>query len=330
MTDQETEDRRGRTIRIRQVRSAIACKQRTGTRCAAWGCAASHHEVERVDTPAVRGMIAKIPHLVEVERGLTYNEDCNESETPQKGRKHAAKRVGRGPGSGHGKTAGRGEKGQKSRSGYSRQARLRRRPDAAAPPAAEARLHQHLPRRVRGGQRRRTSSGLARRRSTTDAPGSTGLARSAGGLRQGARRRRDQGPRARRAPQEAHRVSARQVLEAAAAAAKIEKAGGTCRGDRARREPSVLREHLRNICRDRGPAQAGAVHVRAAGGLPPRLHHPDAGRRSGARCASSSRHRPRAAARLPQHSSPAARSSTCRSSRSASCRTSPRRSSCSC
>jgi len=30
------------------------------------------------------------------------------------------KRVGRGPGSGTGKTAGRGEKGQKSRSGYSR------------------------------------------------------------------------------------------------------------------------------------------------------------------------------------------------------------------
>jgi len=39
---------------------------------------------------------------------------------PKKGSKHAPKRVGRGPGSGHGKTAGRGEKGQKSRSGYSR------------------------------------------------------------------------------------------------------------------------------------------------------------------------------------------------------------------
>jgi large subunit ribosomal protein L15 len=39
---------------------------------------------------------------------------------PKKGSKHAKKRVGRGPGSGHGKTAGRGEKGQKSRSGYSR------------------------------------------------------------------------------------------------------------------------------------------------------------------------------------------------------------------
>ncbi len=37
---------------------------------------------------------------------------------PKKGARHARKRVGRGPGSGHGKTAGRGEKGQKSRSGY--------------------------------------------------------------------------------------------------------------------------------------------------------------------------------------------------------------------
>jgi large subunit ribosomal protein L15 len=40
--------------------------------------------------------------------------------SPAKGSKHAKKRLGRGPGSGTGKTAGRGEKGQKSRSGYSR------------------------------------------------------------------------------------------------------------------------------------------------------------------------------------------------------------------
>ena len=39
---------------------------------------------------------------------------------PKKGARHAKKRLGRGPGSGHGKTAGRGEKGQKSRSGFSR------------------------------------------------------------------------------------------------------------------------------------------------------------------------------------------------------------------
>src|SRR4026209_1612688 len=36
------------------------------------------------------------------------------------GSTHKKKRVGRGPGSGLGKTAGRGSKGQKSRSGFSR------------------------------------------------------------------------------------------------------------------------------------------------------------------------------------------------------------------
>jgi large subunit ribosomal protein L15 len=39
---------------------------------------------------------------------------------PAKGAVRSRKRVGRGPGSGLGKTAGRGEKGQKSRSGFSR------------------------------------------------------------------------------------------------------------------------------------------------------------------------------------------------------------------
>src|ERR671939_2014859 len=38
---------------------------------------------------------------------------------PANGSTHKKKRVGRGPGTGLGKTAGRGEKGQKSRSGYS-------------------------------------------------------------------------------------------------------------------------------------------------------------------------------------------------------------------
>jgi large subunit ribosomal protein L15 len=37
---------------------------------------------------------------------------------PAAGSTHYRKRVGRGPGSGHGKTAGRGNKGQKSRTGY--------------------------------------------------------------------------------------------------------------------------------------------------------------------------------------------------------------------
>jgi len=39
---------------------------------------------------------------------------------PAEGAKKSRRRIGRGPGSGSGKTAGRGHKGQKSRSGYSR------------------------------------------------------------------------------------------------------------------------------------------------------------------------------------------------------------------
>ncbi len=40
---------------------------------------------------------------------------------PARGATHSRKRIGRGPGSGHGKTAGRGSKGQKSRTGYRHQ-----------------------------------------------------------------------------------------------------------------------------------------------------------------------------------------------------------------
>jgi large subunit ribosomal protein L15 len=57
---------------------------------------------------------------------------------PNKGARHAKKRVGRGPGSGHGKTAGRGEKGQKSRSGYSRQLGFE---------GGQMPLHRRLPKR---------------------------------------------------------------------------------------------------------------------------------------------------------------------------------------
>lgn len=40
--------------------------------------------------------------------------------SPAKGSRRARRRIGRGPGSGLGKTAGRGHKGQRSRSGFSR------------------------------------------------------------------------------------------------------------------------------------------------------------------------------------------------------------------
>ena len=59
---------------------------------------------------------------------------------PADGAKKARRRVGRGIGSGLGKTAGRGHKGQKSPRGRLPQGRLRRRPDAAAASPAQARL----------------------------------------------------------------------------------------------------------------------------------------------------------------------------------------------
>ena len=57
---------------------------------------------------------------------------------PKKGARHAKKRVGRGPGSGHGKTSSRGEKGQKSRSGFSRQLGFE---------GGQMPLHRRLPKR---------------------------------------------------------------------------------------------------------------------------------------------------------------------------------------
>ena len=54
------------------------------------------------------------------------------------------KRVGRGSGSGHGKTSGRGHKGQGQLAGWTHAPGVRRRPDAALSPHSEARLQQPL------------------------------------------------------------------------------------------------------------------------------------------------------------------------------------------
>ncbi len=57
---------------------------------------------------------------------------------PPKGAKHPKKRVGRGPGSGHGKTSSRGHKGAQSRSGH----RLKRGFEGGQMP-----LHRRVPKR---------------------------------------------------------------------------------------------------------------------------------------------------------------------------------------
>ena len=54
-------------IAIRQVRSQIGTNQRHREVLRGLGLRGISHTVERQDSPAVRGMVAKIPHLVRVE-----------------------------------------------------------------------------------------------------------------------------------------------------------------------------------------------------------------------------------------------------------------------
>jgi len=55
-----------KTIRVRQVRSGIGCPIEMRETLKALSLGKMHRVAERKDTKEVRGMIAKIPHLVEV------------------------------------------------------------------------------------------------------------------------------------------------------------------------------------------------------------------------------------------------------------------------
>jgi large subunit ribosomal protein L30 len=57
---------KAKTLRVRQVRSGIGCPREMRETLKALGLGKMHRVAERLDTPHVRGMIAKIPHLVEV------------------------------------------------------------------------------------------------------------------------------------------------------------------------------------------------------------------------------------------------------------------------
>lgn len=54
------------TIKIRQVGSPISCKREHRDALRGLGLRRIRHTVERVDTPAVRGMIKKVDFLVEI------------------------------------------------------------------------------------------------------------------------------------------------------------------------------------------------------------------------------------------------------------------------
>mgnify|MGYP003519678562 FL=1 len=55
-----------KTIRIRQVKGTFGARETHREVLRGLGLRRIRHEVVREDTPAVRGMIAKIPYLVEL------------------------------------------------------------------------------------------------------------------------------------------------------------------------------------------------------------------------------------------------------------------------
>ena len=54
------------TLRVTQIRSAIGVKPKHRGTLRALGLRRINHTVEHADRPEIRGMIAAVPHLVEV------------------------------------------------------------------------------------------------------------------------------------------------------------------------------------------------------------------------------------------------------------------------
>jgi large subunit ribosomal protein L30 len=53
-------------VKLQQIGSGIGCTRDMRETLRALGLGKMHQVVERMDTPSIRGMIAKIPHLVRV------------------------------------------------------------------------------------------------------------------------------------------------------------------------------------------------------------------------------------------------------------------------
>lgn len=55
-----------KTLKVTQIRSGISCPEDQKRTLKALGLGKMHATVDQVDNPAVRGMIFKVKHLVEV------------------------------------------------------------------------------------------------------------------------------------------------------------------------------------------------------------------------------------------------------------------------
>lgn len=58
-----------KVVRITLVKSPIGYSKKHKATVRALGLTRMHQTVEQVDTPALRGMLSKVAHLVEIEEG---------------------------------------------------------------------------------------------------------------------------------------------------------------------------------------------------------------------------------------------------------------------
>jgi large subunit ribosomal protein L30 len=56
----------GGTLKVKMIGSLIGCTDQQRANVRGLGLRRMHQVVEREDTPFVRGMVAKVPHLVQV------------------------------------------------------------------------------------------------------------------------------------------------------------------------------------------------------------------------------------------------------------------------
>ena len=119
------------TVKLTQRKSRNGCDERQLATLRSLGLRRIGQSVEVNDTPQIRGMIAKVrpprrgPGLMSATRDQETEERIGlHNLKPAPGSRRPRKRVGRGEGSGTGKTSGRGQKGYGSRSGAKQRARF--------------------------------------------------------------------------------------------------------------------------------------------------------------------------------------------------------------
>ena len=66
MAKKQAADTKDGKIRVKMIGSVIGCPEKQRATVRGLGLRRMHQVVERMDTPEIRGMVKKIPHLVAI------------------------------------------------------------------------------------------------------------------------------------------------------------------------------------------------------------------------------------------------------------------------